>query len=111
RLTKRNEGVRKDLITNTAKFVLDGFHEGGKYLTDFSKAALSAVVLRTDLASLLADDRFSLDQIRLLVSDRIALKQATMDMESRLAGLTHAQSYMNGAKALGLFLASGEVGA
>lgn len=108
RLSKRIEGLRKDTITNTGKFVMDSFKDGGKYLTEHMKKALSYAVLRTDMAALLGP--FDVAGIQKLVEDPAALAASIAQFETKLAGFTHALAYENGARALGLYLAQNRAG-
>ena len=111
RISKHNEGVRKDLISNTSTFVMNSFADGGKYLGDQAKKAISYGIMRTDVVALLP--HFDIDGIRALFDNKAELDKAIDKFETDLAGLgsPHTMSYLNGAKALGLYLATGEVGA
>jgi hypothetical protein len=111
RISKHNEGIRKDLITNTTTFVMNSFADGGKYLGDQAKKAISYGIMRTDVVALLP--HFDIDGIRALFDNKAELNNAIAKFEAELTGLgsQHTMSYLNGAKALGLYLATGEVGA
>lgn len=109
RMTKHIEGTRKELITHTTNFVTESFKDAGEYLNETTKKALAYGVLRTDIASLM--DHFDIKGIHQLFESSAHLNTAIAQFEGQLAGFTHAKSYQNGAKALGLYLATNEAGA
>ena len=47
RMAKKTEATRKHIINDVSKFVLDSFKDGGAYLQDADKKAVTAVLLRT----------------------------------------------------------------
>lgn len=106
RMAKFLEGKRKDLITGTAKVVLQSFANKGKDLTDAQKESISNVFLRTDMAALL--DRFDMKGIRELVADPAALAKAIADVTAEMGKPRHQMFYINAAKALGYQMATGE---
>ncbi len=111
RISKHNEGMRKDLITQTQDFIAKSFANGGKDLTTEMNTALSYAVLRTDMQSLMTHYNGDIKEIEKLVRDPVARKAAIADMEQKLSGFKHAAAYMNGARVLGLYLGTNEVGA
>lgn len=110
RISKHIEGTRKDIITNTAKFTLESFDQGGNYLTPEHKAALSAVVLRTDLASLLNQQGSNMEEIAKYVQDPGTLQKEIKRLEGQLAMFANFGHYfIKGAKLLGYYKATGRV--
>lgn len=84
-LASRMEQIRQQLKAHTAKAVLEGFADQGKYLTRETKEAVTKVVLRTDMQALLGP--FSLGQLMGLVQDKTARQQAIVDWEAKLAAV------------------------
>lgn len=92
--TKAMEGDRKDLITETSKFVLESF-KNGKTLSKELKAAVTQTLLRTDLQSLL--DHYSMNQMAELVGDSAKRVKAITQFEKQLTG-RNRDYYMTAAK-------------
>lgn len=108
RVSKHIEGTRKDIITNTSKFTLESFDQGGEHLTPEHKAALSAVVLRTDLASLL--DRYGMQEISQFMQEPQTLQKEIKRLEGQLGLFANFGHYfIKGAKLLGYYKATGRV--
>lgn len=108
RITKLNERNRKREITRIAKETLAFFKDGGAYLTEEAKAALSQVLVRPGAFSLLA--RFDMNDVQRFIEDRTQRTQAIQQLEQELAAFPDFQHYyMNQAKALAYFRVTGEV--
>jgi hypothetical protein len=108
RLSKHIEGTRKDLITNTSNFVMESFKDNGKYLTRDMKAAVSAVLLRTDVASLLG--KMNVAQIQRLLADPTHLASTIHQAQQQLNRFApDTLAYINGAKNLAYYRATGKV--
>lgn len=107
RMGKAIEAQRKEYISRTAKNILTGFANNGKDITEKTKEAVSAVLLRGDVQSLLDD--FSLDEIAAFLSDngersaKIKELEAALDVAPDLKALMLAQ-----VKALGFKMATGK---
>lgn len=108
RETKLREGIREDLKIHTGNTVLESFANKGQDLTTQDKAAITAGVLRTDMAALL--DHHSLDDIYKLMTHPAAMDREITRLEGLLAPYTKARGYYERyAKNLGFKLASGKV--
>ena len=108
RITKLNERNRKSEITRIAKETLAAFKDGGAYLTEEAKAALSQVLLRPGAFSLLA--RFDIQDVQSFIEDRASRTQVIQQLEQELAAFPDFQHYyMNQAKALAYFRVTGKV--
>ena len=105
REAKLREGQREDLIVHTGNVVIESFANKGKDLTLKEREAISVVMLRTDLSSLL--DGFALEQIQQILSDPKALDDAIASKEAALTGMKHRGFYSRQAKILGYKLAKG----
>lgn len=102
-LANQHEQHRKHLIDQTAKIIRKNF---GRPLTDDERYALTRVVLRTDMAALV--DKFSVDRLENLLSEPAQLNREIEKLEKQLAG-QFVGYYKDSARALGKFLASGDV--
>jgi hypothetical protein len=108
RITKLNERNRKSEITRIAKETLAAFKDGGAYLSEEAKAALSQVLIRPGAFSLLA--RFDMLDVQGFVEDKAKRVQAISQLEQELAAFPDHQHYfMNQAKALAYFRVTGKV--
>lgn len=108
REAKLREGIREDLIVHTGNIALESFANKGKDLTQKDKAAITAGLLRTDIAALL--DHHSMDDIYHLLSDPVALDQEIARLEGALAPYRKVRGYYERyAKNLGFKLASGKI--
>lgn len=110
RVSKHVEGERKDLITNTTQFVMESFKDGGEYLTKEMKAAVSAVLLRTDVATLLSSANYDMAGIQKLVEDKshLASQISLFEAELRQFG-SNALAYSNLSRTLAYYKATGHV--
>lgn len=108
RATKNGDRLRKNIITETARTAMNTFAESGKNLTGQSKAAISALFLRTGAHVLL--DHFNMNEIQELVEKKEALGKAIDKFEAQLDsfGLLKAH-YIDQANALGYYKATGKV--
>ena len=108
RAIKHFEGQRKKIITMTSKFVLQGFDNQGKDLTDFDKRALTKVLLHTGAHTLL--DHFDTDKLLTLLKDRKALNQEIKAFEGQLSGYTSEQQsfFVEQSRALAYWLVTGD---
>jgi hypothetical protein len=108
RMSKHIEGQRKDLITNTSKFVMESFAQGGKYLTDDHKAAISQMVLRADAASLL--NGYSVqDTLKLIGDEKFRNAEIARLANQLLAVQNFGNYFVKAAKQLGYNKATGRV--
>lgn len=108
RESKRREQIRENAITDTSSVVLNSFANKGENLTKEDKAAISAVILRTDMSVL--QDHFSMSQIQNMLNDPAALKAAITNIEGQLAQFKYHQLfYVAQSKDLGYRLATGAV--
>jgi hypothetical protein len=111
RVTKLIEGIRKDIIAGTGKAIMGSFANKGDDLNEDHKAAISAVFLRTDMASLLG--HYTMADLMKLVNDPAAVSKEIAKQEAKLGTLNHAQGlnrfFINSAKALGYYKATGKV--
>lgn len=111
RISKRIEAMRKDLITNTASFVTDSFVDKGKHLDDAAHNAISAVLLRGDVQTLL-NHGFTMQDIQHVLLDKTTRDGAIARFENELNQFGNlATPYRNGAENLGFFMATGRAGA
>lgn len=102
--TKNNERARKEAITHTANFIQQSF------TTEMTKEETKNVTntyLRTDLSALIGD--FDMKGIAKLVSDNAFRKAEITKLEQALANDPNTKFYMNGAKGLGYYMATGFV--
>jgi hypothetical protein len=108
RTSKHIEGQRKDILTNTAKFVMESFDKGGEYLTKEHQAAIAQTVLRTDAASLL--NGYSVQDTLKLLGDEKFRTAEIARLASQLTGVQHFGHYfVKAAKQLGYYKATGRV--
>lgn len=108
REAKLREGIREDLITHTSNVVLESFANQGKDLSQKDKAALSAGLLRTDIAALL--DHHTMAEITELLSNPVALDREIARLEGLLAPYRKARGFQERyAKNLGYKMATGQV--
>jgi hypothetical protein len=108
RASKHIEGLRKDIIANTTKFILESFKDGGNYLSKEDKAAISAVFLRTDLASLVG--QYGMHELGKLIANPGMLQKEIARLEGQLTGFANFGHYfVKGAKLLGYYKATGRV--
>lgn len=108
REAKLREGIREDMIVHTGNIALESFANKGKDLTQKEKAAITAGLLRTDIAALL--DHHTMDEIYRLLGDQAALDQEIARLESALAPYRKVRGYYERyAKNLGFKMASGKI--
>ena len=108
REAKRREGIREDAIVHTSNVVIESFANKGKDLSQEQKNAVTAVFLRTDMASL--TDHFTLDQIKAILDDPKELNNAIAALEAQLVQFKQHQGfYIKQSKILGYKLATGAV--
>ena len=108
REAKLREGIREDLKVHTGNTSLESFANKGKDLTTLDKNAITAGLLRADIAALLP--HHSLDDIYKLLSDPAALDREIARLEGLLAPYTKARGYYERyAKNLGFKMAAGKV--
>lgn len=108
REAKLREGIREDMIVHTGNIALESFANKGKDLTQKEKAAITAGLLRTDIAALL--DHHTMDEIYRLLGDQAALNQEITRLESALAPYRKVRGYYERyAKNLGFKMASGKI--
>jgi hypothetical protein len=108
REAKLREGTREDIIVHTSNIALEGFANKGKDLTQGDKVAITAGLIRTDIAVLL--DHHSMDEITALLTTPAALNSEIARLEKLLAAYPKAQGYYERyAKNLGYKLATGKV--
>ena len=106
-MTKFNEKTRKDIIAQTSKGVLQTFKDGGEYLDKETKAAISAVFLRSGMHHLLG--MFSMVELDNLLKDSSAVDKEIAKLEAQLSG-KFKQDYLVEAAALGFYNATGIAG-
>jgi hypothetical protein len=108
RSTKHLEGIRKDTISSISKAVTGSFANDGEDLTDEHKKAMTAVVLRGDMQSLLGT--YTVAQLQNLVNSSTDLQTEIDQHEAQLvAGGKMNRFYINSAKGLGYFMATSKV--
>ena len=108
REAKLREGIREDMIVHTGNIALESFANKGKDLTQKEKAAITAGLLRTDIAALL--DHHTMDEIYRLLGGQAALDQEIARLESALAPYRKVRGYYERyAKNLGFKMASGKI--
>ena len=106
RAGKTIEVKRKELIRDTAKLVLAGFANNGASLTMAQKEAITAVFLRADVQSLLAD--YSLVEISQFLDNDATLSGKITELENALGVHPDLQDqFIEQARALGYKLATG----
>lgn len=108
RESKLREGIREDLIVHTGNTVLESFANKGQDLSQEDKAAITAGLLRTDMAALL--DYHSMADVYRLLTNSAALDKEITRLEGQLAPFTKARGYYERyAKNLGYKMAAGKV--
>lgn len=88
---KAIEKDRKDMIENTVASVMDSFKDGGKYLKQEDKDAITRVVLRTNASV------FTHQQLLEFIDKPHELKTETNKLEQQLKGMTQHWGYMSAA--------------
>lgn len=110
RQSKLNEGNRKDLITGTGQVVMGSFTNNGENLTDVQKHALTQVVLRADLHSLLKD--YSFNQVTAMITNPGTLRKEIATKEAELTAQGNKPKinnfFMNSAKAMAYRMVTGK---
>lgn len=107
RLAKHGEKIRKHIKTQYAKFALESYANGGKGMARSTKAAISAVFLRTGAHVLL--DHYDMAGIGQLLSDKAELAKAIAAYEAKLVGLPGVgHYYVNQSDYVGHALATGD---
>lgn len=107
RMAKHTEKLRKHVKTQTSKFALESFANAGKGMAKETKAAISAVFLRTGAHVLL--DHYDMAGIERLLSNRTELASAIASFEAKLVGLPGVgHYYVNQADFAGYAKATGE---
>lgn len=89
---KQNEQLRKNQIEYTAAQTMAAFKDGGSYLTQADKKALTKVFLRTGAAELHA--AVGMDEFRNLMNDPAAMKAHRAELVKQLKGATPEWRYM-----------------
>lgn len=108
RASKHLEGLRKNVMTNTSKVVLESFKDKGSNLSQEEKNAVSAIFLRTDLSALL--DSLGMAGIQRVLNSKSALASEINQAESALAAYpAFRHFYSKQSKVLGYYMATGEV--
>ena len=108
REAKLREGIREDLKVHTGNTSLESFANKGNDLTTLDKNAITAGLLRADIAALLP--HHSLDDIYKLLTHPAALDREIARLEGLLAPYTKARGYYERyAKNLGFKMAAGKV--
>ena len=101
--------VRKEIISNTAKFVMKAF-VASEDMTKEAKAAVTAVFLRTGAHNLVGDGRMNMSELEHVMGNQQAKDAAISTLESQLVGhrafKEHAIAQAN---ALAYFKATGRV--
>lgn len=103
--TKNLERARKETMTNVANFVKQSF--GDKTFTPEQTKAVTNTFLRTDMSTLVDD--YSNADLERLVSDTAFRKQEIAKHEATLKADTNGKFYLNSAKGLAYFMATGYV--
>lgn len=98
----KHEQDRKHIKDETAAMVRNSF---GRKLQERELKAVTQAVLRTDLAALLG--RFTLAEMEGLLADPQRLENAIQTLERQVAG-AYRGFYLDSARALGHFMATGE---
>jgi len=108
-LAKKNEQERQQQFDTYRKTVLESFSDNGRNLSAEDKAAVTRMILDTDMAALL--DRYSEEQLLTLVDDPKALQQAIQEAEAEVlqVGGQWADYYLGAARDLAWAMATGEV--
>jgi len=105
-LTKLHEKVRKEVSKSVGVATIEAFINKGKDLTKAHKHAISEILMRTDMRSLIGT--YSLTQIREFLSEPLNLQS---EIDSHIAQLTgkYAEYYRRMSLALAYSLATGDV--
>lgn len=109
REAKKNEGERKDIITQDTQAVMQAFADQGAKLTNEQKAGLSQVFLRSGAHHLLA--KYDLKQIEQLLTDPAKLEKEIKGLERSLSayGSVMQDRVIEQARVLGYYKATGRV--
>lgn len=102
-LAKYQEKTRKELARNTAAVAMNSFKDGGKHVTQVMREAVTRVLLRADVASLVGP--FNLTQIQEMLANPTKLAAAIATQEAKVTG-RFAEYYRNQAKLTGHYLAT-----
>ena len=101
------EGERQKIIERTAKSLLNEFKDGGSYLSEKARNAITATLMRTGAHSLL--NTHDLKQLEALVSKPAALQTAIAAQKAKIVGIlpAHRSFMIKQSKALGYHLVHG----
>ena len=108
RASKHLENLRKHLITQTGKAVLESFANKGEGMTKEEKDAISTVFMRTDAASLI--DSLGVSGISRVLNSKSALASEIAILETQLNAYNGFKDFfIKESKVLGYYLATGKV--
>lgn len=108
RASKHLENLRKHLITQTGKAVLESFANKGEGMTKEEKDAISAVFMRTDAASLI--DSLGVSGISRVLNSKSAMASEIAILETKLNAYNGFKDFfIKESKVLGYYLATGKV--
>lgn len=83
RMAKHTESQRKHITNDVAKSLMNGFKDGGAYLKDSDKKAVTAVLLRTGAYFL--NGKYKVEGIQKMLEDPKALQKAIDDEVAQLS--------------------------
>ena len=106
---KHLEGKRKAVISQVSQDTLSSFENNGEDLEDSTKAALTAVLLRSGAHILM--DKFNMKGMEALVRSTSVRRTAIVDLENQLNQFPAAarNNFLYQSKVLGYYLATGKV--
>ena len=106
--TAHNDNIRKTLMTHVAKNMLLAFKNQGKNLSIPQKNAITAVLLKTNVHSLV--NTYSLQDLHEMLSDSSKIEQHLVDEANQLTGLNSKifDQFMVNAHELGYYAATGK---
>ena len=109
RAAKNHQNLRQSVIDMTDAGLLHSFDDGGDYLSDADKSAVTAILVRSG-AHVLLDNKFTLAQITGLVKNPKALASVITDYKHELTVFAPEAMhfFLKQANALGYQLATGE---
>ena len=109
KVAKKNEQERLRLHDVYRQAILESFENNGKDLTRDQKAAMTRILMDTDMVALMDD--FSQEQLLELVESKDALKRAVAEYEGQLKGVAGKwfDYYLGASRDLGHHMATGDV--
>ena len=108
RMAKKTEATRKHIINDVSKFVMDSFKDGGAYLQDADKKAVTAVLLRTGAQYL--HKQYTMEGLQKMLESPKEIQKAIDAEVAQLSQHPEVHYWMAQASGLGFMKVTGWAG-